>query len=100
MLAICPAVLDRHILPLDVAGFAQASVEGGYAGGECCSRSAVEETNHRNRRLLRGRRERPRCETAEKSEELAPPHGGLPQGQGSQIKYSRPSPCIAAKVGR
>src|SRR5262249_26241981 len=38
-----------------------------------------------HRRLLRARRERPsdRC-TAEKRDELAPPHGGLPQGQGSR----------------
>src|SRR5262249_37707820 len=52
--------------------------------------------------LLRACRERPSRETAEKSDELAPPHGGLPQGPRprSRIDYSRSGPCIAAKAGR
>src|SRR5262249_5320530 len=58
VVAIGPTVLDRRILALDIAGFAQALTESGYAGGECYSRPAVEETNHRHRRLLRPRRER------------------------------------------
>jgi hypothetical protein len=42
VVAIGPAVLDRRILALDIAGFAQALTESGYAGGECYSRPAVE----------------------------------------------------------
>src|SRR5262245_56488500 len=74
VLAIAPAVLDRRILALDIAGFAQAPTESGYAGGECYSRSAVEKTNHRHRRLLRPRRARPRGRAAEQRYELASPH--------------------------
>src|SRR5262245_44194586 len=75
VLAIGPAVLDRRILALDIAGFAQAPTESGYAGGECYSRSAVEETNHRHRWLLRARRERPRRRrAAEQRDELAAFH--------------------------
>jgi len=33
VLAIGPAVLDRRILALDIAGFAKAPTESGYAGG-------------------------------------------------------------------
>src|SRR5215813_14043125 len=60
ILAIGPAILDCRILALDIAGFAQAPTESGYAGGECYSRPAVEETDHRRRWLLRACRERPR----------------------------------------
>jgi hypothetical protein len=52
--------------------------------------SAVEEPDHRHRRLLRARRERPRgCHNPKQRDEIATPHGGLPQGQGSRAKYSR-----------
>jgi len=37
VVAIGPTVLDRRILALDIAGFAQAPMESGYAGGECYS---------------------------------------------------------------
>src|SRR5262249_15997185 len=75
VLAIGPAVLDRRILALDIAGFAQAPTESGYPGGECYIRSAVEETNQRHRRLLRPRRERPRSRrAAEERNELATFH--------------------------
>src|SRR5262249_10778928 len=74
VLAIGPAILDRRILALDIAGFAQAPTESGYAGGECYSRPAVEKADHRHRRLLRARHERPCRRTAEKRDERAPPH--------------------------
>src|SRR5262245_21200941 len=78
VLAIGPAVLDRRILALDIAGFAQAPTESGYAGGECYSRPAVEEPDHRHSRLLRGRRDRPHYRAAEQRDELAPFHCPMP----------------------
>src|SRR5262249_58217492 len=77
VLAIGPAVLDRRILALDIAGFAQAPTESGCAGGECYSRSAVEESDHRHRRLLGARRERP-CggRAPDQRHELPPSHAG------------------------
>src|SRR5262249_52539883 len=74
ILAIGPAILDCRILALDIAGFAQTPTESGYAGGERYSRPAVEETDHRHRRLLRARHKRPRDGRAEERDELAPLH--------------------------
>src|SRR5262249_40581828 len=49
-------------------------------------------------RLLRARRERPRCRcTGNERDELAPPHGAY-QGRRLRANYSRSGPCIAAKA--
>jgi hypothetical protein len=42
--------------------------------GELGRRGAVEISDHRHRRLLRTRRERPSCRAAEKRDEFASPH--------------------------
>src|SRR5262249_5252757 len=93
VLAIGPAVLDRRILALDIAGFAQAPTESGYAGGECYSRSAVEETNHWHRSLLRARRERPcRSRAAEQRDEFAALHSITSSARASRLSGTvRPS---------
>src|SRR5262249_25449039 len=67
-------ILDRHILALDIAGFFQALMESGYAARERPRRRAVEEPDHRHRRLLGARHQRPGGHAAEKRDELAPPH--------------------------
>src|SRR5206468_10682693 len=68
------AVLDRHIAALDVAGFAQASAEGGREAGTWLTPTRVEISDHRHRWLLRPRRERP-CEgAADQRYELAASH--------------------------
>src|SRR5262249_23287055 len=69
-----PAVRNRHIATLGIAGFAQALVERTHSGRVCAGRSGVKETDHRHRRLLRARRKRPRCHTADKRDELAALH--------------------------
>src|SRR5262245_32869556 len=66
-----PAIFDRHVPALDEAFFASALAEGGRHGGVSARRLAVEKPDHRHRRLLRARRERPR-RRAEKRDELAP----------------------------
>src|SRR5262249_44866301 len=58
VLVLRPAILNRHILALDVAGFTEALAECGQKAGISRPR-AVEESYHRHRRLLRARRERP-----------------------------------------
>jgi len=63
VLAVRPAVFRRHVLALDVAAFAQAPPECGHTVRER-SRSTAEESDHRHRRLLRARRERPRSRRA------------------------------------
>src|SRR5262245_50751331 len=75
VLVLRPAILNRHILALDVAGFTKALAECGQISCTIDRLRAAEEPNHRHRRLLRPRGERPRgCRAAEKRDELAPPH--------------------------
>src|SRR5215469_13933464 len=73
-LVLCPAILDRHILALDVAGFTKALAECGQISCTIDRRRAAEEPNHRHRRLLRARHERPRRRTTEQRYELAASH--------------------------
>jgi hypothetical protein len=74
-----PAVFDRHVAPLDVAGFAQPFAECRQSAGVPLWGGNVEIPNHRHRRRLRLRRERPcRC-AAEECDELAPFHFGVSQ---------------------
>ena len=77
VLAFRPAIFDR-----DVAGPRRSRVslrplpECALTFGRAASaRPAVEQADHRHRRLLRARRERPRrCRAAEQRDELAPLH--------------------------
>src|SRR5215813_7276092 len=70
-----PAVFDRDILPLDIAGFLKTFTEGGHKERVSSGRSAAEESDHRHRRLLRARRERPHDRrAAEQRDELAALH--------------------------
>ena len=71
VLVLRPAILDRHVPALDVAGLAQALAECGHKVCSVSRRRAAEEPDHRHRWLLRTRRARPRerC-TAERGYEL------------------------------
>ena len=74
-LVLRPAILDRHILALDVAGFTKALAEYGQIPPCTIDRPDAEEPDHRHRRLLRACRERPSCRrAANKRDERAPPH--------------------------
>ena len=74
-LALGPAVFDRHVLALDIAALLKALAERAQVVCKRDWRSAVEKPNHRHRRLLRARRERPRRRrAAEQRDELAPLH--------------------------
>src|SRR5262245_31657200 len=85
-----PALRNRHILALDVAGFTKALAECGQISCTIDRRRAAEEPNHRHRRLLRVRRERPSGYTAaEKCDEVPPPHGAYPKAKDHGSKYSR-----------
>src|SRR6516162_138607 len=69
------AIFGRDILALDIAGFLQTLAECGHEVRRVGKRRTPEKRDHRHRRLLRARRERPRdCHTAEKRYELTPPH--------------------------
>jgi hypothetical protein len=47
-------VFNRHVLAIDVTGFAKALAKRGYIAG--LGRPAVDESDHRHRRLLRAPR--------------------------------------------
>jgi len=75
ILTLGRAILDRDVLPLDIAGFLEALAERRHQVGRSFNRRASQKTDHRQRRLLRPRRERPRdSRAAEQCDELAPPH--------------------------
>jgi hypothetical protein len=65
-----PAVLDRHVLALDVASFAKPLAERGPRARCGFGRPGVDEPDHRVRRLLRTRRERPRHRAAQPTNKL------------------------------
>jgi hypothetical protein len=72
--AICSAA--------DIAGVAQALAERAQTARVCVGRIPAEKSDHRHRRLLRPRRERPSGHTAaEKRDEFPPPHGAFPKAK-------------------
>jgi hypothetical protein len=80
-----PAVFDADIAVLDVTGLTQALAERGNDMSECHGRSAVEEANYRQLRLLRVRRKRPpNCRAAKRDNKFSPSdvdcHATLPGG--------------------
>jgi hypothetical protein len=91
-LTVGPPVFDRHVLARDIAGLFQALTKAAQAIRDHLSRSVVEESDHRHRRLLRARRERPRGRAAEQRDELAPSHC-LPQDR------DQPHSTYAIKAG-
>ena len=77
--AFGPAVIDADIAMLDIASLAQAAPERRNEVRELAGRFQAEKPDHRHRRLLRARHERPRRRCApEQRDELAPPHGLTP----------------------
>jgi hypothetical protein len=52
-IASAEARSDGDILPLDIAGFLETFTEGGHQERVSPGRSAAEESDHRQRRLLR-----------------------------------------------
>src|SRR6266436_3198976 len=58
---------------LDIAGFPQSIVKRAQTVAKKVGPFGAEHPDHRHRRLLRARRERPRGRATEKRNELAPP---------------------------
>src|SRR5262249_29906980 len=74
-LILGPAVFDGRVLALDVADLLYALAELAHAVRQPVRRPAVEKSDHRHRRLLRARRERPRRRrAAEQCDERASFH--------------------------
>src|SRR5262249_34187883 len=75
VLTVGPAELDRDILPLDEPDLAQAAAkQRQLAHHSLGSGKGAEEADHRHRRLLRARGERPRRRSAERPYQFATAH--------------------------
>src|SRR5262249_5162015 len=72
IMALCPPELDRNVLAFDIAGLRKAATETGHEWFVLLGRCRIEEPDHRHRRLLRTRRDRPCSRAADERDELAP----------------------------
>src|SRR5262249_14509525 len=80
---------DRYILAFDIAGFTQSLPK--YGGEDLRRRGATEKADHRRRRLLRARCERPCCQAAEQRDEGAAPHSMTSSARAStEVGTSKP----------
>ena len=73
-LALCPAVYNFYVVALNITAFSQPFEKGRQLLTRTLSRSGVDKSNYRHRRLLRTRRKRPRRRAAEQRDEVAPSH--------------------------
>src|SRR5262249_3683817 len=77
-MTLSPAIFDTDVAAIDEAGLRKAASECIHAVCPFGGRYAVKDADHRHRRLLRARRNRPRCRrAAEKRDELAPAHHSI-----------------------
>jgi len=83
-LVLRPPKFDRDVVAVDEPGFLQAITKYRYPVNGIGSRGGIKETDHRYRRSLRARCERPRNSAAGERKELASPdidcHATLPGG--------------------
>src|SRR6516162_7963232 len=70
-----PVIFQAHVLAVDVTDLAYPIAECGPIARSVFGRRSIHDRNHRHRRLLRARRERP-CNrrAAEQRDEFAPFH--------------------------
>jgi hypothetical protein len=74
VLAVGPAQLGPDIAADDIALLAQPLIERRYHPSERRRCSAIEDADHRNRRLLRARRQRQGGNRSQNGDDVAPPH--------------------------
>src|SRR5262249_32543222 len=102
-LILSPAVFDRDVLVLDIAGILEALAKSAQTLGRPVRRCRVEEPNNRQRALLRASRGRPRSRrTAKQRDDLAAfqkLHSGLlrTMGQHTGLASIRSGVCCAAR---
>jgi hypothetical protein len=94
-MALSPAIFDRYVLTLDIAGFLQALTEPSHGRPVFFRQSGVQETDHRQP-LLRTRRERPRCRAAEQRDELAAFHYSITSSARASTVGGTSSPSALA----
>jgi hypothetical protein len=82
----------------DPEKFVAAPAERGHRGSERLRRLSIQEPDHRHHRLLRARRERPRCRrSAEQRDELAPlyPNHVIPRACAVWVRLKRTLAALA-----
>src|SRR5262249_44427425 len=73
--SVSPTKFDRDVVPFDIAAFTQTLTKGSEYGRIGLGRSRAQIADHRQRRLLRARRQWPRRRSAaEQRDEVAPSH--------------------------
>src|SRR5262249_56970085 len=95
VLVLRPAILNRHILALDVTGFTNALAECGHKTCSVGGRRVAKKPDHRHRGLLRARRERPRRRAAGQRDQLASSwveHGLLPGTRRASLPPAQDAP--------
>src|SRR5262249_41091070 len=100
-LILCKAVFDRQVLAFDKLGLLQAPAEGCHhlCGIRIVGRPTVEEPDHRHRRLLRARRERPCGRAREERDEDSPFHSITSSARASSVGGTvRPSALAALRL--
>jgi hypothetical protein len=75
VLALGPAILDRDIAALGKSALAKAFAEGFEAAGEGLRGFRTDIPDQWHRQGLGAQGERQRCRTADRRDEVAPPHG-------------------------
>src|SRR5262245_2479372 len=84
----------KHLL------FCKAFAERGHNTCAALRHTGIHKSNHRHRRLLRPRRERPRRRrAAEQRDEIAPSHGLLSRVSGSRQRSSKYTTGVMALQG-
>src|SRR6516225_10292848 len=73
-LILCPTIFDHDIAAIDETGFAEALTKCRGEMGASIGGALMEKPDHRHRRLLRERCERPRSRAAEQRDEVAASH--------------------------
>src|SRR6476646_9767820 len=74
VLTFRPTIVEGDVLTLDKASFIETLADDRNEGRVDGGRTGAEQPDHRHRRLLRPRRQRPCHRRATEQDELAPPH--------------------------
>src|SRR5215510_14071461 len=100
VLVLGEAVDDYYVLALHMADVFEAQAECAQTVRHRVRRSGVKEPNHRHRRLLRIRRERPRGRAAKQRDELAALHHSITSSASASSLggMSRPSAFAATTL--
>src|SRR5215813_5378225 len=98
VLAFRPAIFDDDAATLDITGLSQGLAKGGKAAAHRnVGRRGAEKSDHRHRRLLRARRERPRdCRAANKRDEVASSHYSITSSARRRIDVGNSRPIAFA----